>query len=50
LMTTTNAILIGSALTSGYNYTGYMQDVRISYGVARYISNFTVPATSFLNQ
>jgi hypothetical protein len=29
-------------------YTGYMQDVRITFGIARYTRNFTPPTTAFL--
>jgi hypothetical protein len=29
-------------------YTGYMQDVRMTKGIARYTSNFTPPTTAFL--
>jgi len=33
----------GYAPTSGYDFTGYLQDVRVTVGKARYTSNFSVP-------
>jgi hypothetical protein len=37
---------IGSSSISTFGYTGYMQDFRITTGIARYTANFTAPTTS----
>jgi hypothetical protein len=51
LCTAPAPLTIGSAgAASGYTFTGYMQDLRISYGTARYLTNFTVPSAAFPNQ
>ena len=48
---TTN--LVGTVLTIGdyysaaYGFHGYLDEFRISRGVARYTSNFTAPSESF---
>jgi hypothetical protein len=45
-----NPLNIGGAVgpTSGYsNVTGYMDDIRITKGLARYIANFTPPTSAF---
>ena len=47
-ITTTNTIYMG---TDGGNniYTGYMAEIRITNGTARYTGNFTVPTYAFAN-
>lgn len=35
---------------AGYYFTGYVDELRITKGVARYTSNFTVPAAPFPNR
>jgi len=42
----TNQVTVGRAQGT-HNYVGYMQDVRITKGIARYTSNFTVPTSAF---
>jgi hypothetical protein len=44
---TLNTLSIGSGNIWG-NYFGYMQDFRITRGVARYTANFTPPTTAFI--
>lgn len=40
-----NVIFIGGTGTSGtHSYNGYMDDIRVTKGVARYTANFTPPA------
>jgi len=39
--------LIGQAFGSGYYINGYIDDLRITKGVARYTSNFTPPTAPF---
>ena len=38
--------VIGSEESLGYPFKGYMSDVRITKGLARYTSNFTAPAAA----
>jgi hypothetical protein len=50
--TTTTAItgpntVIGRVQSGGYYFPGYMDDLRLTVGVARYTSNFTVPSAAF---
>jgi hypothetical protein len=41
-------LMIGNNQTSGYTFNGYINDFRITKGVARYTANFTAP-TNYLN-
>jgi hypothetical protein len=40
-------LTIGQYFGTGNNYQGYLQDFRITRGIARYTSNFTPPTTAF---
>jgi hypothetical protein len=40
---------IGSFGAAGLNYNGYLDDIRITKGICRYIANFSPPAYEFLN-
>lgn len=50
---TTNLLYIGAVNTATngttYLYSGYMDELRITKGFARYTTNFTVPTTPFPN-
>jgi hypothetical protein len=45
---TFSAAFIGSQTGSGGYFNGYLDDLRITKGIARYTSNFTPPTTAFL--
>jgi len=40
-------IAIGGTYSTGYLWNGYIQDMRISFDLARYTSNFTPPTSEF---
>jgi len=40
---------VGSYINGGYRFTGFMDEFRITNGVARYTSNFTPQTSEFLN-
>jgi hypothetical protein len=42
-------LTIGARFNNIQNFTGYIDDVRISKGVARYTSNFTAPTAALTN-
>lgn len=44
---TTAPVLIGTNIFSTSNFNGYIDEVRVSKGVARYTSNFTSPTTEY---
>ena len=42
-------LLIGAYATPAYFFQGYIDELRITKGIARYTSNFTPPTTQFLD-
>ena len=48
--TQTNSMYVGADRTAGSAINGYIDDLRITKGVARYTANFTAPTSAFLNQ
>lgn len=41
-------VYLGSNSAGGQTYVGYMSDVRITRGIARYTANFTAPTSPFI--
>ena len=46
---TSQFLFIGKSGYSGYDFTGYIDDLRITMGIARYTANFTPPIVPFPN-
>ena len=40
-------LAVGAYYSASYTYVGYWQDFRVTYGLARYTSNFTPPTAEF---
>ena len=43
----TNSMYVGADRTGGSAFNGYIEDLRITKGVARYTANFTAPTAAF---
>jgi hypothetical protein len=43
----TNSLYVGADRTGGSAFNGYIEDLRITKGVARYTANFTAPTAAF---
>jgi hypothetical protein len=46
----TNRVVVGAELSTPTYFTGYIDDLRITKGVARYTTNFNAPTSTFLTQ
>jgi plastocyanin len=44
----TKQLQIGTLRNAGYNFNGFIDEVRISKGTGRYTANFTAPAAAFV--
>lgn len=49
LMSSSSTVVIGNTNSSASPFAGYMDDVRVTKGIARYTSNFSIPTEAFPN-